>query len=519
MRRYDLGSWLVAIAICGYAVSTQAQERPEPRGATPPAAAAEASPSAEPGEGASDTDEGDGEASDDERETPAFGEREYRLRDPDMSRGGMGAGAGRRFGPGTRGAGMRGEGMRGEGARGPWTRGPWTRGEDMRGEGMRGPGMHDGAGMRGGRCGERAFEAANGSVVRVESGTSVGSGFVVIDPSHVVTAFRIVREGHDVRVVDVEGNARSARVISTAPDDDLALLELASPLGAEPLELAPPDSLRVGMPIVALGHPYVSGRDRLSLGMRGEGLFSQSLSSGVVSAVGVRSLSTDAQLASGSVGGPLLDCMGRVAGAVSVARIGQNERIFVAASSLAIDDLASRAEDPQSYSGRVRFTFGLGLSTAFEDPGWPMGVYGLVGLNVYDAFVLAGRLHYLEAGSEPTGSDVLHVYDQRYRGDAFVAWRQLVSFGRGMGFTFELGAGASVTNLQQHRRVGRIDSSSGEATLRVDVEALERWAVRPMLVLNVELGPVAIGYDVELDIDTDHDRYHVQHVFSLGARF
>jgi putative serine protease PepD len=369
------------------------------------------------------------------------------------------------------------------------------------------------------RCAATANDRASESVVRVESGTAVGSGFVVLDATHVVTTFRTVRDGHGVRVVDHQGNPRNARVVATAPDDDLALLVLASPLAAPPLELAEPEALHVGMRIVAIGHPYVRGRDRLALGLRGEGLFAQSLSEGVVSALGPRALSTDAQLASGSVGGPYVDCQGRVVGAVSIATIGMDESIFVGASSAAIADLVSRAQTEEGYGGRIRFTWGLGIAAAFEDPGWPMGLWGLVGLDVYDVFVLAGRIHYLRGENSPTGSEVLYVLDQRFRGDAFVAWRQLVTVGPGMGFHFELGAGASVTSLEQRTRSGLIDSSSGTPTLRITEENRQRWAVRPMLVLNVEVGPLMIGYSVELDIDTALSRYRVQHVFDLGARF
>ncbi len=368
-------------------------------------------------------------------------------------------------------------------------------------------------------CARTAHQHAGASVVRVESGTEVGSGFLVMDASHVVTSFRTVRDGHSVRVVDHAGNARSARIVVTAPEDDLVLLVLASALSAPPLTLSEPEAILVGTNVLAIGHPFVRGRDRLALGMRGEGLFEQSLSSGIVSAVGPRSLSTDAQLASGSVGGPLVDCEGRVLGAVSIATLGMDERIYVGASSVAIADLVSRAASEESYGGRIRLTWGLGIAAAFEDPGWPMGLWGLLGLDVFDVFALAGRIHYLQSESSPTGSEVLSLFDQRYRGDAFVAWRQLVNVGPGMGFHFELGAGASVTSLHQRTRSGEIDVASGDPTLRITETERQRWAVRPMLVLNVELGPLFIGYSVELDIDTALARYRVQHVFDLGARF
>lgn len=367
-------------------------------------------------------------------------------------------------------------------------------------------------------CAEHAHAHATESVVRVQSGTAVGSGFVVLDASHVITSFQTIRDGHDIRVVDHEGNTRSARVIVTAPDDDLALLLLATPLAAEPLTTADA-SAHVGLHVIALGHPWLRSRDRISLGLRGEGLFEQTLSEGVVSAVGPRALQTDVQLAEGSAGGPLVDCEGRVVGAISIATLGMEQPIFVAASALAIDDLISRAAHEEGYGGRITPYFGLGLAAANEDPGMPVGLYGLVGINVFDSFVLAGRFHFLMQEDSPSGTEVLSVGQRRFRGDAYVGWRQLITLAPGTGFHFELGAGASVTSLHSRTRSGTIDNTGAMPVLRITDVELQRWAVRPMLVLNVDMGPFMIGYTIELDIDTSASRYHVQHVLDFGARF
>lgn len=367
-------------------------------------------------------------------------------------------------------------------------------------------------------CAEHAHVHATESVVRVQSGTAVGSGFLVLDASHVITSFQTIRDGHGIRVIDHEGNTRSARVIVTAPDDDLALLLLATPLAAEPLTTADA-SAHVGLHVIALGHPWLRTGDRISLGLRGEGLFEQTLSEGVVSAVGPRALQTDVQLAEGSVGGPLVDCEGRVVGSISVATLGMEHPVFVAASALAIDDLISRAAHEEGYGGRITPYFGLGLAAAIEDPGVPVGLFGLIGLNVFDSFVLAGRFHFLMQDDSPSGSEVLSVGQRRFRGDAYVGWRQLITLAPGTGFHFELGAGASATSLHTRTRSGTIDNTGAMPVLRITDVELQRWAVRPMLVLNVDMGPFMIGYTIELDINTSASRYHVQHVLDLGARF
>ena len=367
-------------------------------------------------------------------------------------------------------------------------------------------------------CAEEVHVRASAAVMRVQSGTAVGSGFLVLDGSHVVTSFHTVRDGHDIRVVDHEGNTRSARIVVTAPDDDLALLLLATPLSAEPLAIAEPSSVHVGQHVVALGHPWIRTGDRIALDLRGEGLFEQTLSEGIVSAVGPRALQSDVQFAEGSVGGPMVDCETHVVGAVSLAHVGM-EPVYVAASALAVNDLVSRAAHEEGYGGRVTPYVGLGLALATEEGSMGFGAYGLVGLNVFDSFVVAGRLHFLTQDDASSGSEVLSVGQRRYRGDAYLGWRQLITLAPGLGFHFELGAGASVTSLHTRTRSGLIDDTGAMPVLRITDVERQRWAVRPMLVLNFDMGPFMIGYTLELDIDTSASRYHVQYVLDFGARF
>jgi S1-C subfamily serine protease len=362
-------------------------------------------------------------------------------------------------------------------------------------------------------CAEHVYASARASVVRVESGTRVGSGFLVVDASHVITSFRLVRDGHGVRVVDPDGNARNANVINTAQDDDLAMLELASPLPGTPLEIATWETVQVGQPVVALSQSMIGVRhQRVMGGPQTEGLFDWAVAAGVIAAVGDRAIQTDIQLDGGSNGGPILDCSGHVVATVSIAMAGFDQVLYLGAAVPALADLTSRTSHPEGYGGRVAFTFGLGLSTAFEDPGWVYGGYLQVGLTALDAFVLSGRFHYLMRMDQPTGSGTLSSTTDRLRGDAYAGWRQLVTLGPGMGFHFELGVGASVSSVHDTARVATIDAMG---SIRINSTDHQLWAVRPMAVLNLQFGWLQISYSLEWDTT----RMNAMHLFDLGLRF
>lgn len=147
------------------------------------------------------------------------------------------------------------------------------------------------------------------NVLEIPEGT--GSGFVWDDRGHVVTNYHVIRGGDKARVTLQDQSVWEASVAGTAPDKDLAVLQIDAPRDRlVPLAIGTSHDLQVGQKAFAIGNPF--GLD-------------QTLTSGIISALDrqiesvtrrpIRGMiQTDAAVNPGNSGGPLLDSAGRLIG-------------------------------------------------------------------------------------------------------------------------------------------------------------------------------------------------------------
>jgi len=150
---------------------------------------------------------------------------------------------------------------------------------------------------------ENVVSASLPAVASIDTGSGRGSGFF-IRPDLVVTNNHVV-EGQNSVTLRVGGAQYTARVMTTSPAVDLALLQVynANPQQAT-LRLGTAATARPGEEVIAIGYAL--------------GALSNTVTRGIVSALrkagSVTLIQTDAAINPGNSGGPLLDRDGTVIG-------------------------------------------------------------------------------------------------------------------------------------------------------------------------------------------------------------
>ncbi|QQM04850.1 hypothetical protein I8G32_03413 [Rhodopseudomonas palustris] len=147
--------------------------------------------------------------------------------------------------------------------------------------------------------------------VQQEAPVQSGSGVIWDAAGHVVTNNHVIQNASQLGVRLASGEFVTARVVGTAPNYDLAVLQLERPhTPLRPIAIGSSEDLQVGQATFAIGNPY--------------GL-EQTLTTGIVSALRRRLptaaahevrgvIQTDAAINPGNSGGPLLDSAGRLIG-------------------------------------------------------------------------------------------------------------------------------------------------------------------------------------------------------------
>lgn len=137
--------------------------------------------------------------------------------------------------------------------------------------------------------------------------TNLGSGVMIGDQGHVLTSNHVIEGADAIQVSLNDGRARTAQVVGTDPETDLAVLEIDLD---DPPVITVGDSgeLRVGDVVLAIGNPFGVG---------------QTVTQGIVSATGRSRLGlttfenfiqTDAAINPGNSGGALVNAHGELVG-------------------------------------------------------------------------------------------------------------------------------------------------------------------------------------------------------------
>lgn len=166
--------------------------------------------------------------------------------------------------------------------------------------------------------------------------TTVGSGVLLSREGAVLTAAHVVDLADNITVEFVDGTIIEAKIVASAPDPDLALLQLIGPLpdGAVIGELGDSDDVRVGSQVFIIGAP-LDLNHTLTVGhvsaRRKEESFLGSMRF-------IEHFQTDAAINKGNSGGPMFNMRGEIVGIVChiVSQSGASEGLGFVVTSNAV---------------------------------------------------------------------------------------------------------------------------------------------------------------------------------------
>ena len=159
-----------------------------------------------------------------------------------------------------------------------------------------------------------------------EKELGVGSGVVIIEDGTILTNFHVISTAQRLEVTFFDGMESAAFVISTMPENDLAVIKPQKiPDDLQPATMGSSSNLQPGDEVVAVGFPFGIG---------------PSVSAGVVSGLN-RSFKPEGQMAMkgliqfdaaanpGNSGGPLVNLSGEVVGIVTAILNPTSARTFI----------------------------------------------------------------------------------------------------------------------------------------------------------------------------------------------
>ncbi|MCL4805616.1 MAG: trypsin-like peptidase domain-containing protein [Anaerolineae bacterium] len=160
------------------------------------------------------------------------------------------------------------------------------------------------------------YNRVNPGVVTIFMTSGSGSGFIVDAGGYIVTNNHVIAEGGEINVLFHDGDVKTAELVGTDSQADIALLKVdAAPGELTALPLGDSNALQVGQSVIAIGAPFglpntlttgvVSGLSR-AMPVEELGLGANYQTPDVIQ--------TDAAINPGNSGGPLINMSGEVIG-------------------------------------------------------------------------------------------------------------------------------------------------------------------------------------------------------------
>jgi serine protease Do len=160
---------------------------------------------------------------------------------------------------------------------------------------------------------QKLFEDFFGTYEEKKVETPLGSG-VIIDPTgYIVTNEHVISVASKIIVTLSDGSTYEAKLVSSDPQNDLAVLKMDSPKPFPYVEMGTSEDLMIGESVIALGNP-LGFKNSVTTGVLSatERTITLQGRSGVIKYEGL--IQTDALINPGNSGGPLVNINGELIG-------------------------------------------------------------------------------------------------------------------------------------------------------------------------------------------------------------
>ncbi len=200
---------------------------------------------------------------------------------------------------------------------------------------------------------------------RFTTSGGLGSGALISADGKVLTAAHVVQSADTVAAVFQDGSQVPARVITSAPFADVAIIQLDSvPKNISPLKMGNSNEMEPGDEVFVVGAPYGLSHTltagHISARHKPKGLLGNLQS--------VELLQTDAAVNMGNSGAPLLNMKGEIVGVVShiMSQSGGSEGLGFAVTSSVVQQLL--LDQKALWTGIDFFPLAGNLAQAFNLP-------------------------------------------------------------------------------------------------------------------------------------------------------
>ena len=203
------------------------------------------------------------------------------------------------------------------------------------------------------------IEVVQSSVVRIDTGISSGSGFIVSEDGLVVTNAHVIGIARRAKIWLLDGRSYDGKVIGLDTDTDLAVVQMEIDKRFDVLTFGNPDETRLGEEVIALGFPLTGIGDNLTV--------TRGILSSTRTLHGVDLLQTDAAINPGNSGGPLINRQGNVIGINTFKVSGAD--VDNIGFAISISEFAKRKDSMVKAQGFSSISSGLEHSCGLRDDG------------------------------------------------------------------------------------------------------------------------------------------------------